>query len=174
MKVLNLQCTHQHSFEGWFASEDDFQNQLSRGMIECPMCADKSVQKLPSAPRLNLGGRPADQDPAGQGNHTSSSRAVALSSGHGVGDETVAATGAPSGRSPAEQAAFLKALRHVMTHTEDVGGRFAEEARRMHYGELEARSIRGQTSVREAVELMEEGIDVMPLPMVPGVKETLQ
>jgi hypothetical protein len=173
MKVLNLQCAHQHSFEGWFASEDDFQNQLSRGMIECPMCADKSVQKLPSAPRLNLGGRPPGQDLVDQGNHASSSRAVVLSSGQGSGDEA-AAVGAPSGRSPAEQAAFLKALRHVMTHTEDVGGRFAEEARRMHYGELEARSIRGQTSVREAVELMEEGIDVMPLPLLPGVKETLQ
>src|SRR3954470_20524662 len=56
MKVLNLQCAHQHSFEGWFASEDDFQSQLSRGLVECPMCADKSVQKLPSAPRLNLSG----------------------------------------------------------------------------------------------------------------------
>lgn len=174
MKVLNLQCTHQHSFEGWFASEDDFQSQLSRGMIECPMCADKSVQKLPSAPRLNLGGRPPGQDLADHGGQVSSSRAVALSSGQGSGDETTVATGAPSGRDPEEQAAFLKALRHVMTHTEDVGGRFAEEARRMHYGELEARSIRGQTSAREAVELIEEGIDVMPLPMLPGVKETLQ
>jgi hypothetical protein len=171
MKVLNLQCTHQHSFEGWFASEDDFQNQLSRGMIECPMCADKSVQKLPSAPRLNLGGRPSGQDLPAQGNHTSSSRAVALSSAQGSHDDT-AVTGASLGRGPAEQAAFLKALRHVMAHTEDVGGRFAEEARRMHYGEQEARSIRGQTSAREAVELIEEGIDVMPLPA--AVKETLQ
>ncbi|WP_431097229.1 DUF1178 family protein [Polaromonas aquatica] len=173
MKVLNLQCTHQHSFEGWFASEDDFQNQLSRGMIECPMCADKSVQKLPSAPRLNLGGHPSGQDLADQGKQASSSRAVALSSAQGSHD-VAAVTGAPSGRSPAEQAAFLKALRHVMAHTEDVGGRFAEEARRMHYGEQEARSIRGQTSAREAVELIEEGIDVMPLPLPAAVKDTLQ
>ncbi len=61
-----------------------------------------------------------------------------------------------------------------MAHTEDVGGRFAEEARRMHYGEQEARSIRGQTSAREAVELIEEGIDVMPLPLPAAVKDTLQ
>ena len=80
----------------------------------------------------------------------------------------------PGGMSPAAQAAFLKALRHVVATTEDVGERFAIEARRMHYGELEARSIRGQTSAREAVELLEEGIDVMPLPLLPGIKETLQ
>ena len=80
----------------------------------------------------------------------------------------------PAGASQAEQAAFLKALRHVVANTEDVGSRFADEARRMHYGEQEARSIRGQTSVREAVELMEEGIDVMPLPLPAAIKETLQ
>ena len=55
MKVLNLRCAHQHSFEGWFGSEEDFQNQLGRGLIECPLCADKIIQKMPSAPRLNLG-----------------------------------------------------------------------------------------------------------------------
>ncbi len=75
---------------------------------------------------------------------------------------------------PAAQAAFLNALRQVMATTEDMGTRFAEEARRMHYGEVEARSIRGQASAREAVELLEEGIEVIPLPMLAAVKETLQ
>ena len=56
MKVLSLQCDHQHSFEGWFGSEDDFQSQLARGLVECPMCASKSIVKMPSAPRLNFGG----------------------------------------------------------------------------------------------------------------------
>ena len=55
MKVLNLQCGHSHSFEGWFASEDDFQDQLGRGLVECPLCGDTSVSKMLSAPRLNLG-----------------------------------------------------------------------------------------------------------------------
>jgi hypothetical protein len=55
MKVLNLQCSHRHGFEGWFGSEDDFQDQLSRGLVECPFCGDVGVAKLPSAPRLNLG-----------------------------------------------------------------------------------------------------------------------
>jgi hypothetical protein len=170
MKVLNLQCTHQHSFEGWFASEDDFQSQLSRGLIECPMCADKSIQKLPSAPRLNLGGH----DIAGAGSQAAPSHTITLDPAQEAGGKATPTTGVTAARSHAEQAAFLKALRHVMTHTEDVGGQFAEQARRMHYGELEARSIRGQTSAREAVELIEEGIDVMPLPLLPGVKETLQ
>ena len=55
MKVLNLQCAHAHVFEGWFGSEEDFQGQLERGLVECPICGDTGVQKLPSAPRLNLG-----------------------------------------------------------------------------------------------------------------------
>lgn len=72
------------------------------------------------------------------------------------------------------QGDFLKALRRLVANTEDVGRRFADEARRMHYGEIEARSIRGQASTREAVELLEEGIEVMPLPMPAALKETLQ
>jgi hypothetical protein len=170
MKVLNLQCAHQHSFEGWFASEDDFQAQLSRGLIECPMCADKSIQKLPSAPRLNLG----SHDAANAGNVTELSSTVKLNPVRGSAGEVIAGAGLPAVKGHAEQAAFLKALRRVMANTEDVGSQFAEQARRMHYGELEARSIRGQASAREAVELIEEGIDVMPLPLLPGAKETLQ
>ncbi len=55
MKVLNLQCSHSHSFEGWFASENDFQSQLARGLVECPLCGDTGVSKMLTAPRLNLG-----------------------------------------------------------------------------------------------------------------------
>lgn len=76
--------------------------------------------------------------------------------------------------SPEQQALFLKALRHVVANTEDVGDRFAHQARAMHYGEVEPRSIRGQTTQREAIELLEEGIEVMPLPMPAALKETLQ
>jgi len=167
MKVLNLQCSHQHSFEGWFASEDDFQSQLSRGLVECPMCADKSVQKLPSAPRLNLGGR---QSPEASAKQSQSSPATV----NAESNPATASTGMPAGANQVQQAAFLQALRHVIANTEDVGTRFADEARRMHYGEQEARNIRGQASVRETVELLEEGIEVVPLPLPAAVKETLQ
>lgn len=179
MKVLNLQCSHQHSFEGWFASEDDFQSQLSRGLVECPMCADSGIQKLPSAPRLNLGGHPAPSAESQQGIQPARLNAAAAVPAL-VPQHNAAATGLDSatgiqvGSSPAEQAAFFKALRHVLANTEDVGDSFANEARAMHYGDAETRSIRGQTSLREAIGLLEEGIEVMPLPMPAALKETLQ
>ncbi|MDO8720315.1 MAG: DUF1178 family protein [Polaromonas sp.] len=166
MKVLNLQCAHQHSFEGWFGSEDDFQTQLARGLIECPMCADKGIQKMPSAPRLNLGGHPA-RDVIEKSSETQHPARPA--SDH---PDDVAAVRTPPGANSASQGAFLKALRQAVANTEDVGDRFTHEVRRMHYGEAEARSIRGQASLKETAELLEEGIDVLPLP--PSIKETLQ
>jgi hypothetical protein len=163
MKVLNLQCAHQHCFEGWFGSEEDFQTQRARGLIECPMCADKKIQKMPSAPRLNLGGHPA-QEVAEISNHKLGS---ALPASDQAGE-----VGTPPGANSAAQGAFLKALRHVVANTEDVGDRFTHEVRRMHYGDAESRSIRGKASLKETVELLEEGIEVMPLPT--SIKETLQ
>ena len=179
MKVLNLQCSHQHSFEGWFASEGDYQSQLSRGLIECPLCADSGIQKLPSAPRLNLGGHPAPSAESQLGIQPARSNATAampaLVPQHNAASVGLdGATGIQVGSSPAEQAAFFKALRHVVANTEDVGNRFAHEARAMHYGDAETRSIRGQASLREAVGLLEEGIEVMALPIPASFKETLQ
>jgi hypothetical protein len=72
------------------------------------------------------------------------------------------------------QAAWLKMVRHVMANTDDVGERFAEEARRMHYGEAEERGIRGQASREETESLIEEGIGVLPLPIPKSLKEPLQ
>lgn len=172
MKVLNLRCSHHHSFEGWFGSEDDFQNQLKRGLIECPMCADSSIQKMPSAPRLNFGGH-HDRGTDAQ-NTPSVSTAVAPLLHADAHSHPPEIDQQGSAMNPAAQAAFLNALRQVVAHTEDVGQRFADEARRMHYGEVEARSIRGQASARETVELLEEGIEVLPLPLLPMLKETLQ
>ena len=159
MKVLNLQCSHQHAFEGWFASEDDFQGQLSRGLVTCPFCADPDIQKMPSAPRLNFGATTSAP---------STSREVSLPVAASDSQEVLAPGGS------ANQAEFLRALRHVLANTEDVGGRFADEARAMHYGDAEQRSIRGQASRAEAIDLIEEGIEVMPLPLSAAVKETLQ
>lgn len=173
MKVLNLQCSRQHSFEGWFASEDDFVAQLTRGLIECPLCADKGIHKMPSAPRLNLGAQQSQGAPD-KGSQQPPSTTPAKAPESAAVRTTDVGPGTPAGASPGAQAAFLKALRHVVAHTEDVGEQFANEARRMHYGEVNARSIRGQASAREAVELLEEGIDVMPLPLPAALKETLQ
>lgn len=169
MKVLNLQCSRQHSFEGWFGSEDDFQDQLARSLIECPLCADKQIQKMPSAPRLNLGAHQPAQAASEKNGAKSPSSASGTMAPLDKAEPTL-----PEGLPAAAQAAFLQALRQVVKNTEDVGARFADEARRIHYGEADARSIRGQASVRETVELLEEGIEVMPLPMLPALKETLQ
>jgi hypothetical protein len=145
MKVLNLQCSNSHSFEGWFASEDDFQGQLGRGLVECPLCGDTGVSKMLTAPRLNLGAaQPAPRQ------------------------EVMSAPNA------ALQAEWLKMVRHVMANTEDVGERFAEEARRIHYGETGERGIRGQASREETEALVEEGIAVLPLPIPKALKEPLQ
>lgn len=149
MKVLDLQCSLGHVFEGWFASEDDFANQCSRALVQCPMCGDPSVVKKLSAPRLNLGAtREAPSQPADS-----------------VKDHAAA---------PALAAAWMAFARHVVANTADVGNNFAEEARRMHYGETEERAIRGKTTVEEAHALMDEGISVMPLPLPEAAKETLQ
>lgn len=178
MKVLNLQCSQQHLFEGWFASEDDFQSQLACGLVECPMCCDHGIRKMPSAPRLNLGAYQA----GGSGFEDQTQRIDESAGSHdltrqqnAVTNSAVGVTGAPSDPSdhkPAEQAAFFTALRQMVANTEDVGDKFAHEARAMHYGDAQARSIRGKASLRETQELLQEGIDVLPLP--PQLRETLQ
>jgi hypothetical protein len=155
MKVLDLQCAHRHSFEGWFGSEGDFQSQLGRGLVECPMCGDTHITKMLSAPRLNLG---ANQAPTA--NPAEPAKAAST-------DVAVPAASEP-------QVAWMKLLRHVLDNTEDVGPQFAEEARKMHYGESEARNILGQATPEETEALLDEGIDVLPLPIPAGFKGRLQ
>ena len=163
MKVLDLQCLQGHAFEGWFSSEDDFQTQLAGGMLTCPMCGEAEVAKLPSAPRLNLSG--ATQAPV------SSQRPEAPGAAPSPSQASTDVAALPP---QALQAAWLHMVRRVMANTEDVGQRFAEEARRMHYGEAEARGIRGQATAEQTEELLDEGIAVMPLPVPDGFKDTLQ
>ena len=141
MKVLDLQCPDGHRFEGWFASADDFESQLSRKLVECPMCGTNDVTRVPSAPRLNLSG----------------------------------ATQASKAPPAAElQATLLRAMREIVEKTENVGERFAEEARRIHYNEAPSRNIRGVASMEETKALVEEGIDVLPLPVPDALKGPLQ
>ncbi len=159
MKVLNLRCTHGHGFEGWFASEDDFLSQTGRGLTACPLCGDSAVTRLPSAPRLNLSGARA---PA-----VDAVPAVPASPAGPAAPALAGPAGAPS---PEMQALWFKAMRQVLRNTEDVGERFPEEARRIHYGETAQRGIRGQASADERAALAEEGIEVMPLPLPAALK----
>src|SRR3990167_731395 len=129
MKVLDLQCRQGHVFEGWFASEDDFQGQKLRGLVQCPLCADDHIEKRLSAPRLNLGAR-APVAPAAPSSHGSEHSGALSPVSRSVSQAPLDASMLP----PAMQAAWLDIARKIVASTEDVGGRFAEEARRMHHG----------------------------------------
>jgi hypothetical protein len=142
MKVLNLGCAHEHRFEGWFASDDDFTSQHERGLVECPLCGDKSIVRLPSAPHLNV----------------SKQR------------DAVVVHDAQSQR----QSRWMQAVRQLMDNTEDVGERFPEEARRIHYGEIEQRGIRGRASAEDTEALREEGIEVLALAVPAALKGPVQ
>ena len=144
MKVLNLSCGNDHRFEGWFASEEDFLSQESRALVQCPVCADARIARLPSAPRLNvsnLRGEPAAP----------------------VADAQTRA-----------QSHWLRAVRRMLDSTEDVGTRFPEEARRIHYGEVEERGIRGQASREDADALRDEGIEILSVPLPAALKGPVQ
>ena len=153
MKVLNLRCGAQHLFEGWFGSEAAFQDQLTRGLVSCPMCGDTAIEKMLSAPRLNLG---ASATPA----TTAPDHAA-----------PAPAAGTPA-LTPELQSTLWRAMREAIVQAEDVGERFADEARRIHHGDAQARQIRGRASMQDTLALLEEGVPVLPVPA--ALKETLQ
>ena len=162
MKVLNLRCEHDHAFEGWFASEADFLDQDARAVVGCPLCDSHRITRLPSAPRLNLSGARETATPP-----ASEASASAVSAAPGAAP----AAGLPSSLGSAQmQARWLQAVQQVLQNTEDVGERFPEEARRIHYGEIDQRGIRGQASADERAALADEGIEVMALPMPSALK----
>jgi hypothetical protein len=142
LKVFDLQCEHSHIFEGWFGSHEDYDAQTARGLVTCPVCGSATITKRLSAPRLNVSHlhAPAAQAPA-----------------------------VPSGASDAEkmaavQALVMKQVRALLRNTENVGPRFAEEARRIHDGDADERPIRGTATQEERQSLAEDGIDVMAVP----------
>jgi len=153
MKVMDLRCGVGHGFEGWFASEDDYAAQRQRGLLDCPVCGNADVLRLPSAPRLNLSGA--------RGPEADAQTAPAPAA------ETV-----PPGHAQAMR--FVEAVADLLKNTQDVGSRFAEEARRIHYGESDARAIRGQTTPQEREALADEGIEVFTLPLGLPPKTPLQ
>lgn len=161
MKVFDLACAHGHRFEGWFASEEDFREQLARGLIECPVCGSQSIEKQLSAPYVHTRRTETAQEP----------RAVAAPITPDV--QPVQPT-QPAQMSPELQARVLRALRAWVHNSEDVGERFAAEARAIHHGEAQARSIRGVATPDEAAALLEEGVPVLPLPDWPLLKGPLQ
>ena len=140
MIVFDLKCGQAHVFEAWFGSSAAYEDQRARGLIQCPFCADKDIGKAVMAPRL----------------------------GSKVLDEPGAPVAtAPS--APPEMKALMTAMAQLqakmLDKSEWVGRRFADEARAMHLGEKEHRTVHGQATPAEARALVEEGVEVMPLPL---------
>ena len=149
MILYNLICEKHHEFESWFPSSAAYDKQARRGLISCPACGSGKVEKAIMAPRL------ARKD---------KSRSVAPA------EETAQASSPFAMLSPQEQEfrKKLKELRdHLTANADNVGKKFPEEARKMHYGEIEHSSIYGEASPKEAKELADEGIEFHPLPILP-------
>ena len=139
-----LACEQAHEFESWFPSSEAFETQRKRGFVTCPYCNSAKVEKQIMAPAIARKDRAPELPMPGP-------QPMAV-----LSDKEQ------------EIRLALRALRdHVMRNAEDVGKRFVEEARKIHYGETEDRSIYGQADLEEARALLEEGIDVLPLPLVP-------
>jgi hypothetical protein len=149
MIVYELKCSKDHVFEGWFRDAATFDRQAAAGKVACAVCGDSAIAKAPMAPRLAK--RRGD--------------APAAPRGDGAGS---APDGSPNKAQTAEALKLLAELREkVESECDYVGERFAEEARRIHYGETEQRGIYGEASDEQAKELGDEGIDVKKIPWLP-------
>ncbi|WP_454852090.1 DUF1178 family protein [Rhizobium binxianense] len=134
----SLTCENAHEFEGWFSESADFDRQVASGFLTCPVCNSSSVSKLLMAPSVSTARKKEE------------TQTLAMNA--------------------ARREAFLKlkeAVAAIKANAEDVGTRFPEEARKIHYGEADARGIIGQATIDEAQALVEEGIEIAALPVLP-------
>ena len=156
MILFDLKCSQDHRFEGWFRNGAAYDAQAAAHAITCPICGDDKVTKAPMAPAIAKGGRARDRDPA----------PVAAA----PVPAPVASPPVPDAVREA-QAEILRHLRELRSQVEKnadyVGNRFAEEARKIHYGEVESRAIYGETSPEQAEALREEGVPVASIPWLP-------
>lgn len=138
-----LICDKGHDFESWFSSGDDYEKQVKRGFVTCPICNSPKVQKQIMAPAVGRAGESEAGEPATQ--------PVALIS-----------------EKEKELRAKIKEFREMLMQNSDyVGNRFADEARAMHRGEIERRTVHGEASPDEARSMIEEGVPFLPIPSLP-------
>ena len=137
----SLKCSDDHSFDSWFASADAFEKLNSSGMVACPVCGSDKVEKTLMAPRVTPGRKKAHAE----------------------------ATPLSTPMSEAE-AAIAKMRKHVEENSDYVGLSFAQEARKMHDGEVESRPIFGEAKMEDAKQLIDDGVPVAPLPFMPQRK----
>lgn len=183
-----LRCSNNHAFDGWFRGSHDFDTQVEQGLLECPVCGDASISKALMAPNVSTG---RAKEKAAKEVHQAMVQAKAameaeaskeaaklpvdgevLPAIRDVSAGSPIAAAVPSLKdAPAPVKAYVEAVRklraEVEANSENVGKRFAEEARKMHHGEVKERPIRGEASLEEAVALDEEGIDVFVMPSLP-------
>jgi hypothetical protein len=160
MILYTLVCDNKHSFESWFANSAAYDKQVGRGLVSCPMCNSAKVEKAIMAPSLGRSSRKSATAP-----EPAAAEEPAASPQATLAPKAPVAMMSPPER---EFRAKLKELRDHLTKNADyVGGKFPEEARKMHYGEIEHRSIYGEASPDDAKALHEEGIEFHPLPILP-------
>lgn len=136
-----LACDEGHAFESWFRSADSYDEQAASGFVSCPICGSAHIAKQLMAPSLARGDRGAEPETAPM---------------------PVAAAPDPRLR------AMVRAMREELAaRSEHVGERFPEEARKIHYGETDARAIHGEASAAEVRALIDEGVEILPLPVLP-------
>jgi hypothetical protein len=137
--VFDLSCENNHRFEGWFASNEEFTQQLERTLITCPLCGNSNIVRLPHAVHIkaDVGERTARAEPPAAGQQYAN-----------LGSEVL-----------------VKLVEHIIENTVDVGAAFPEEARKIHYHEAPDRKIRGTASREEVEALKKEGIEVVALPL---------
>jgi hypothetical protein len=143
----NLRCDNGHAFESWFQSSSAYDSQVKRKLVTCAICGSAKVEKAIMAPQLAGTKKKVAAQPAAEASSQSTSLMMAPER---------------------ELRAKLKELRdHIVKNADNVGERFPEEARKMHYGDIEHRAIYGEASAEEAKSLIEEGVEVAPLPVLP-------
>ena len=154
----SLICERRHDFEIWFKNSADYDKQAKRGLVTCPACGSAKVEKALMAPSLGRGAKKGVSTPAPE--------VAPPPEPAPTENKTPVAMVSPQER---EFRAKLKELRdHLTKNADNVGAKFPEEARKMHYGEAEHRSIYGEASPQEAKELLDEGVELHPLPVLPG------
>jgi len=134
---FSLVCEHDHEFEAWFRSGDDFDTQKKRGFIDCPSCGSSKVEKALMAPAVSTSAKQ---------------------------EKMALAMGEAQRRALEEMKALAAKVRE---NADYVGDKFAEEARKIHFGEADARGIYGEATLEEARDLAEDGVEFMPIPVFP-------
>jgi hypothetical protein len=159
-----LVCDRRHEFEIWFKNSADYDKQHKRGLVNCPACGSAKVEKALMAPALGRSSKSIAAPPSVEP-ETPAAPDAKTQNDKAQNDKSPVAMMSPQEK---ELRRKLKELREHLTRNADhVGSRFPEEARKMHYGEIEHRSIYGEASPQDAKELHDEGIEFHPLPVLP-------